>query len=199
MAGLRLIVPATSSKPIPNTSCSRKAARSSGDNRSSASISGSVTSSSSVSSTTGSGNHSPDVDLALLPRRLELVEAQPRHGAAQEGFRFAHSFAVGAHPADERLLHHVLCVGDRAEHAVGDAREAGTQRLERRRRRPDAPDGWPRSLGRLGRSLFLEYAKADREAIPAVDDVDHQRELDLLLRGELGLERLIGGLVGVPL
>ncbi|MCY1290547.1 hypothetical protein D9M70_396970 [compost metagenome] len=62
-----------------------------------------------------------------------MVEAEPGHGTAQEGFGFAHSRTVGPHPADEGLLHDVLGIGDRAEHAVGDADQLRTQRVENRR------------------------------------------------------------------
>ena len=96
------------------------------------------------------GKPRADIDLAPAPRRLELVEAEPRHGAAQEGLGLAHRAAVGAHPADERLLHHVLGVGDRAEHAVGDAGEAGTQRIEDRRRVPMLPRAGHAAVFRAG-------------------------------------------------
>ena len=39
-----------------------------------------------------------------------------------------------------------------------------------------------------------KQAEADRDAVPAVDDIDHQGELDLLLLGELRLQGLIGAL-----
>ncbi len=135
-AGLRPIVVATSSKPTPKTSCSRKAARSSGDSRSSASISGRVTSSSSLLLDHRLGQPRADVGLAPAPRRFELVEAEPGHRAAQERLGLAHRAAVGPHPADEGLLHHVLGIGDRAEHPVGDADQPRTQRIEHRRRVP---------------------------------------------------------------
>src|SRR5690606_22499494 len=41
-----------------------------------------------------------------------------------------HNAAVGGVPADECLLHHVLRIGDRAEHAVGDPHEHGALRGE---------------------------------------------------------------------
>ena len=39
---------------------------------------------------------------------------------------------------------------------------------------------------------FDKQAKADREAVPPVDDIDHQCELDLLLLGELRLQGFVG-------
>ena len=132
-AGSRSMVAATSSNSSPNTSCSRKAARSSGESRSSASISGRVTSSSSSRLPQGIGKPGTDISLALVTRRLELIEAEPRDRTAQERLGFAHLAAVGPHPADEGLLHDVLGVSHRAEHAIGDAHELGTQRIETRR------------------------------------------------------------------
>ena len=81
----------------------------------------------------GIGKPGTDIGLALAPRRLELIEAEPRDGAAQERLGLTHLAAVGPHPADEGLLHDVLGVGHRAEHAVGDAHELRTQRIEARR------------------------------------------------------------------
>ena len=81
----------------------------------------------------GIGKPGADIGLALVPRGFELIETQPRDRAAQERLGLAHLAAIGLHPADEGLLHHVLGVGDRAEHAVGDAHELRTQRVESRR------------------------------------------------------------------
>src|SRR3546814_2812229 len=61
------------------------------------------------------GQPGADIGLALAARRLDLVEAEPRHGAAEEGRRLAHRIAVGAEPADEGILHHILGIGDRSE------------------------------------------------------------------------------------
>src|SRR6185436_12281681 len=72
--------------------------------------------------------------LAPASRRLELIEAEARDRAAQERLGFTHLVAVGPHPADEGLLHHILGVGDGAEHAVGNAHEPWTQRVETGRR-----------------------------------------------------------------
>ena len=46
---------------------------------------------------------------------------------------YTHLAAVCPHPADESLLHDILGVGHGAEHAVGDAHELWTQRVETRR------------------------------------------------------------------
>src|SRR5581483_11343637 len=64
---------------------------------------------------------------------------------------------------------------------------------------PLRPRAWgPRSCGRRLDGLCLgridEHAEPDREAVPSVDDVDHERQLDLLLQGEVGLQRLVGAL-----
>ena len=44
----------------------------------------------------------------------------------------------------------------------------------------------------LYRSRIGKQAETDRDAVPAIDDIDHQRELDLLLLGELGLQGFTG-------
>ena len=79
------------------------------------------------------GKPGTDISLALVTRRLELIEAEPRDRTAQERLGLAHRAAVGSHPADEGLLHHILGVSHGAEHAISDARELGTQRIETRR------------------------------------------------------------------
>src|SRR5579885_1204245 len=78
------------------------------------------------------GKPGADVGLAPMARRFEMIETEPGHGAAQEGFRFANLGAIGPHPADESLLHRILGIRDRAEHAIGDAGEHGAQRIEAR-------------------------------------------------------------------
>ena len=94
-----------------------------------------------------------DIGLAPVPRRFQLVEAEPGHDAAQKGLRLAHRLAVGVEPAQERLLHHVLGVRDRSEHPVGDADQPRPQRIEGRggvlrwalaviRRPGDCVTGW---------------------------------------------------------
>src|SRR5262249_52273833 len=74
-----------------------------------------------------------EISLALAPRRLELIEAEPRDGAAQERFGLAHLAAISPHPADEGLLQYILGIGDGAEHAISNAHELRTQRVETRR------------------------------------------------------------------
>ena len=81
----------------------------------------------------GIGKPRAHIGLALAPRRLELIETEPRDRAAQERLGLAHLIAVGLHPADEGLLHDVLGVSHGAEHAVSDAHELWTQRVEARR------------------------------------------------------------------
>src|SRR5690606_8251655 len=49
---------------------------------------------------------------------------------AQKGFRLAHRAAVGVHPSDERFLHHILRIGDRTQHAIGNADQFRAQRIE---------------------------------------------------------------------
>jgi hypothetical protein len=69
-----------------------------------------------------------------VPCGFELIETKPRDHAAKERFWLAHLTAFRPHPADERLLQDILGVGDGAKHAVGDAHEFRTQRIETRRR-----------------------------------------------------------------
>ena len=71
-----------------------------------------------------------DIGLAPAPRRLQLVEAEPGDDAAQIGFRLLDRIAVGVEPAQERILHHVLRVRDRSQHAIGDANQSRTQGIE---------------------------------------------------------------------
>ena len=40
-------------------------------------------------------------------------------------------------------------------------------------------------------------AETDRDAVPSVDDIDDQGELDLILRGEVGPERFVGARVSL--
>ncbi len=80
------------------------------------------------------GQPRADIGLALVPRGLQLVEAHPHHHPAQERFRYAHLGAVDVHPADERLLHHVLGIRDGTEHPVRDADQRAAQRVEARGR-----------------------------------------------------------------
>ena len=83
-----------------------------------------------VSFDEGFGQPRPDIGFAPPPRRLQLVEAETGDDAAQIGFRFENGAAVGVEPAQERVLHHVLRVRDRPQHAIGDANQPRTQRIE---------------------------------------------------------------------
>ncbi len=78
----------------------------------------------------GVGKPGADIGLALAPRRFELIETEARDRAAQKRLGFTHSAAVGAHPADERLLQNVFGISHGAEHAVSDAHELWTKRVE---------------------------------------------------------------------
>src|SRR5438477_858467 len=78
----------------------------------------------------GLGKPGTDIGLSLASRRLELIETEARDRAAQERLGFTHLAAVDSHPADEGLLHDVLGVSHRAQHAVGDSHEGWTQRIE---------------------------------------------------------------------
>src|SRR5262249_27388419 len=60
-----------------------------------------------------------------------------------------------------------------------------------------APPSGCRSRRRLGGRKFQPRAETNREPIPAIDDVDHERELHLFLVAELGLERTVGAFVGM--
>ena len=71
-----------------------------------------------------------DIGLAPAPRRLQLVEAEAGDDATQIGFRLLHRIAIGVEPAQERVLHRVLRIRDRSQHAIGDANQSRTQRIE---------------------------------------------------------------------
>ena len=58
----------------------------------------------------GIGKPGADIGLALMPRGFELIETKARDRAAQERFGLADVAAVGLHPADEGLVHHILGV-----------------------------------------------------------------------------------------
>ena len=101
----------------------------------------------------GIGKPRADIGLALAPRRFELIETEARDRAAQERLGFAHLAAVGPHPADEGLLHDILGVSHGAEHAVSDAHELRTQRVELA-----AASSWP---GARHQAAALPLAAAD--------------------------------------
>src|SRR5262249_32356061 len=73
----------------------------------------------------------PDIGLTPHPRRLEVVETEPRDRAQQIGTRLRDVIAVGRVPAQICLLHDVLGLRQRAEHAIGEAGEPPPMRLER--------------------------------------------------------------------
>ncbi len=116
-----------------NTSCNRNAARSSGDSRSSVSRSATERS---LASDSGRrfdhrlGQPRADVRLAPRPRRLHAVEAEPRHDPREVRARLDDLVGRRILPAQERVLHDVLGLGDRAEHAVREAHEERAMRLE---------------------------------------------------------------------
>ena len=64
----------------------------------------------------------PHADVLLAPRLRagQPVQAQPRGGLRQEGTRALHLRVVDLAPAQPAVLHHVLGLGTRAEHAVGE-------------------------------------------------------------------------------
>src|SRR3546814_10589648 len=64
------------------------------------------------------GQPRPDIGFAPVPRRFQLVEAEAGHGAAQPRLGHLDRGAIGAEPAQEGVLHHILGIGERAEHAI---------------------------------------------------------------------------------
>ena len=73
-----------------------------------------------------------DVELAPRLRRLHAIEAEPRHHGAEIAARLLDRRAVGGVPAQIGVLHDVLGLGARAEHAVGKPGQRAPMRLERR-------------------------------------------------------------------
>lgn len=59
-----------------------------------------------------------------------MIEAKPRHDAAQESFRLAHRIAIDGKPAKKRFLDNVFGVRDRSQHPIGDPDQSYTQRIE---------------------------------------------------------------------
>ena len=76
------------------------------------------------------GNPRPEIGFALVATGFQKIKAQAGNSATQKGFRLAHFAAVGVHPSDERLLHHILGIGDRTQHAIGNADQFRAQRIE---------------------------------------------------------------------
>ena len=80
----------------------------------------------------GLGQPRADIGLAPPTRRLQLIERDARDDAPEIGFRRRDRPAIDLEPAQEGVLHSVLRVRDRAQHAVGDADQTRTQRVEAR-------------------------------------------------------------------
>jgi hypothetical protein len=71
------------------------------------------------------------VGLAAHARRTQHVDRQPGGHGGQE--RLAVLDALSGVQAQQRLLHHVLGLGDRAEHPVGDREGEVSERVDRHR------------------------------------------------------------------
>ena len=71
-----------------------------------------------------------DIDLPSSPRGAEGGEAEPGHHRGEIGGRIGDIRPIGRLPAQPRILHHVLGVGSRPEHAVGDPEQATAVLLE---------------------------------------------------------------------
>ena len=72
----------------------------------------------------------PDIELAPRPRRFHAVEAEPRHDRAEIMPRLLDRRAIGRVPAQIGVLHHILGLGARAEHAIGKPGQRAPMRLE---------------------------------------------------------------------
>src|SRR6516162_9811510 len=71
-----------------------------------------------------------DIGFAARLCRLHSVEAEPRHYRAEIAARFIDRCMVGRVPAQIGVLHYVLGLGTRAEHAIGKPRKRAPMRLE---------------------------------------------------------------------
>jgi hypothetical protein len=78
------------------------------------------------------GQPRPHIGLAPHLRGLHAVEAEPRHHGAEIAPRVLDRAAVGGMPAQVGVLHDVLGLGARAEHAIGEARQRAPMGLEAR-------------------------------------------------------------------
>jgi hypothetical protein len=74
-----------------------------------------------------------DVGFALDARGLQMIDAQAADDRDEERLRRPHLGLGRALPSDERVLEHVLRVGDAAEHAVRNRKQQAAMPLERRR------------------------------------------------------------------
>ncbi|AIT07465.1 hypothetical protein MC45_15030 [Sphingomonas taxi] len=88
------------------------------------------------------GQPRADIGLAAYPRRFEMIEAQARDDPRQPCRRRRHR--IRPRPAQPGVLYHVLRLGERTGHPIGEAEQPRPLRLERRRvshRPPDAARG----------------------------------------------------------
>lgn len=76
------------------------------------------------------GEPRPDGGLAPGPDLPQPVDGEPGGDPDQVGARIADGRSVGGVPAQPRVLHHVLGVGQAPEHAVGDRTEQRAVLLE---------------------------------------------------------------------
>jgi hypothetical protein len=76
------------------------------------------------------GQPRADVFLAPVAGRLHAIEAEPRHDAREVGAWLRDRRAVDVAPAQECVLDDVFGLGDRAEHAIREARQELPMRLE---------------------------------------------------------------------
>ena len=80
----------------------------------------------------GFGQPLTDIDFAASLCRLHPVQAEPRHYCTEIAARFIDRCMVGRVPAQVGVLHHVLGLGARAEHAIGEPSKRAPMRLESR-------------------------------------------------------------------
>src|SRR5215470_19060813 len=76
------------------------------------------------------GKPGADIGFTLALCRFELIETKSCDHPAKERLGLTDLLAINPHPADEGLLHHVLGVRYRAQHAIGDPHEARAQRIK---------------------------------------------------------------------
>jgi hypothetical protein len=76
----------------------------------------------------GFGEPRTDVELAPVPGRLQVVQAEPGRGLEQPGAGHRDAAAVGGVPAQEHVLRDVLGRREGARHAVGEPDQLGPER-----------------------------------------------------------------------
>ena len=76
------------------------------------------------------GQPRPHVGPATAPRRAPLVDGQAGAGRDEPGARGRDRRRIHPAPAQERFLDHVVRIGDRAEHPVGEAAQQAAVLLE---------------------------------------------------------------------